>query len=227
MGHRDHRWRRDRPRLRGRCRGARLRRRLAGTIGLRQRHVEPFDQAGARRGALPPAGKRLPGHGGARRARPAAAKCTSPGARRRLHRPQLRVVGVAVLRHRPPSLRSPRRALRFRQVVPCIARHDHQRDSIHQHRGPARRDALLRRAVRRRAPRDQPGDDRGRPGRDARQLHAGREPVEERHRRDRGCGRTRPGIGRRISASWDGSSSTRPAHLQTASASSTAPIRRR
>ena len=66
-----------------------------------------------------------------------------------LRRAELRLVGGAVLRHRPEGLRRAGRQVRLRRLADPLARGDARRLPTLEHRGPARRRRLLRRPVRR------------------------------------------------------------------------------
>ena len=104
-----------------RRRHARLRRAAAGAERFRQRHLQPQHQAGARRRALPGAGQRLAGDGSAEGARPAAAERAAPGAQSGLRGAELRLVGSAVLRHRPEALQPAGRQVRLRRLADSLA----------------------------------------------------------------------------------------------------------
>ena len=76
---------------------------------LRPGDVEPLDQAGARRRAVPGAGERGAGARGAARAGAAAAQRAAPGGGSRVRRPRLRLVVGPVLRRGAEALRRARR----------------------------------------------------------------------------------------------------------------------
>ena len=201
MGHRRHRRRRHRRGHRGRCGQPWVRRAAARAARLREGHVEPQHQAGARRRALSRTGQHRAGDGGAEGARPASPERATPGQQPRLRRPELRLVGGAVLRPRPQGLQRARRQVRLRHLRDPLARGDAGAAADDQDRRAARRRRVLRRPVRRRAAADQPGGDGGRPGRDAGQLraggrhHQGRRRLRRRRRRLRS--RDRPAMDHR------------------------------
>ena len=183
--------RRDRPRRRGRRRRARLSHAAARAERLRQGHLEPLHQAHPRRRPLPAPGQRLAGARGAARARHPAPQRASPGARRSVRRAELRLVGVAVLRHRTSPLRPAGGQGRVRRLAAPLQGGDARAHADDRDRGSARRRPLLRRPVRRRAARHQPGDDGDRSRRRGAQLHGGDRAGEGgRHRaRRRGARR--------------------------------------
>ena len=109
---------------RGRCGHPRLRRAAARAARLRQGHVEPQHQARPRRRPLPRAGQHLARDGGAEGARPAAAERAAPRPRPAVRRPELRLVGGAVLRHRPEGLRPARRQVRLRRRPQILSREE-------------------------------------------------------------------------------------------------------
>ena len=117
LGHGHHRRRRRRHGRRRRCGVARLRRAARRAARLRQGHVEPFHEARARRRPLSRAGRDFARDGGAQGARPPAPERAAPGARPRVRRPELRMVGSAVLRRRPQGVRHARRPLRLRRIA--------------------------------------------------------------------------------------------------------------
>ena len=77
----------------------------AGKRGLRQGHLVARDQAGARRRALPGAGRHRPGARGAARAQHAAGQRAAGGAAPGLRGAGLQAVRAALLRRRPEGLR--------------------------------------------------------------------------------------------------------------------------
>ena len=190
--------RRDRPRRRGRRRGSRLSHPAARAERLRQGHLEPLDQADSRRRPLPAPGQRVAGARSAARARHPAPQRASSGARRPVRGAELRLVGVAVLRHRTSPLRPAGGQGRIRRLAAPVQGGDARAPADDRDRGTARRRPLLRRPVRRRAARHLPGDDGdGSRRRDA-QPHGGDRAGEGgRHRaRRRGARRReRPGPG--------------------------------
>ena len=119
--------------------------------------------------------------------------------RPRLRRPQLRVVGSAVLRRRSQGVRPACGPLRLRTIGDPLEGRDAGAPADDQDRGAARRRRVLRRAVRRCAAADQPGGDGGRAGRPRAELHAG-DCVDARRRRlrRRDC-RARPRERTRVS----------------------------
>ena len=173
VGHDRDRWRRHR-RGSGYRRGhARLRRAAARTKRFRQRHLQPQHQAGPRRRALPGAGQRIAGDGGAQGARPAAAERAAPGPQSGLRGAELRLVGSSVLRHRAEALQPAGRQIRLRRFAHSLTGGDPGTAAHHQDRRPARRRHLLRRPVRRFPAADQPGGHRFRAGRHAAELRPG------------------------------------------------------